>query len=148
MINDFWEKFKSEVNEPDAIYDDVFHFEITEKWANELLRLVLAGKKKATSSSLLAYEIEGAEIPKAGEYSIVTDWYGNPHCVIKTINVRVIPYNELTFDIIKLEGEDDSLESWQNNHERFFKNEGKEIGYKFSYDMPVVFEEFEVVYKK
>lgn len=148
MINQFWEEFKAKMNNPHLMYDDVFHFEITEKWANELLRLVLIGKKKATSSSLLAYEIEGEEIPKAGGYSIVTDWYGNPHCVIKTTNVRVLPYNELTFDIVKLEGEDDSLESWQNNHERFFKNEGEKMGYDFNYDMPVVFEEFEVVYKK
>lgn len=30
----------------------------------------------------------------------------------------------------------------------FFKEEGKELGYKFSEEMPVVFEEFEVVYQR
>ena len=50
-------------------------------------------------------------------------------------------------NIVKLEGEDDSLESWQKSHKRFFEEEGKELGYEFSEDMLVIFEEFEVVYK-
>ena len=46
------------------------------------------------------------------------------------------------------EGEDDSLESWREGHIRFFRNEGKELGYEFKEDMLVVFEDFEVVYKE
>lgn len=148
MIEKFWNEFKAYINEPNATYLDAFHFEMTEKWANELLRLVLIGQKKATASSLKAYEIEGEEIPKAGSYSIVTDWDGIPRCVIETSNVRIIPYKDLTYDIVKLEGEDDSLESWQKSHKRFFEEEGKELGYEFSEDMLVIFEEFEVVFKK
>lgn len=51
----------------------------------------------------------------------------------------------MTYDIVKMEGEDDTLESWQKTHKRFFTEEGKKLGYDFSEDMPVVFEEFEVV---
>ncbi|MGN0403445.1 MAG: ASCH domain-containing protein [Acetatifactor sp.] len=60
-------------------------------------------------------------------------------------NVRILPYKDITFDIAKLEGEDDTLESWRNNHEVFFREEGKELGYEFTEDMEVIFEEFEVV---
>ena len=77
--------------------------------------------------------------------SVITYWDGTPGCVIKTTNVRIIPYREITYDIAKLEGEDDTLESWQRNHKRFFTEEGKELGYTFSEDMPVIFEEFEIV---
>ena len=62
-----------------------------------------------------------------------------------TTAVRVMRYGDITFDIAKLEGEDDSLESWRRNHERFFREEGKELGYTFSEDLDVVFEEFEVI---
>ena len=62
-----------------------------------------------------------------------------------TTAVRVMRYGDITFDIAKLEGEDDSLESWKRNHERFFREEGKELGYTFSEDLKVVFEEFEVI---
>lgn len=144
----FWNDFlKSKGLDANTTYVDCFHFELTEKWANELLRLVLDGTKKATSSSLWGYEIEGDKIPQRGDYYIVTDWDGNPGCVIETTRVRILPFKDITFDICRLEGEDDSLESWQKGHISFFEAEGKELGYTFSEDMPVIFEEFEVVYR-
>lgn len=122
-----------------------WHFEITEKAANYLLGLVLEGKKKATASSLWGYEKEGSPIPKVGDRSVITYWDGTPGCIIETVNVRIIPYCDMTYDIAKLEGEDDTLESWQKNHQHFFTEEGKELGYTFSENMPVIFEEFEVI---
>lgn len=122
-----------------------WHFELTEGACNYLLDLVLKGQKKATASSVLGYQIEGEEIPKEGNLSVITDWDGNPRCVIKTTRVRIIPYKDMTFDIAKLEGEDDTLESWRKNHEKFFTEEGKDLGYKFSEEMEVIFEEFEVI---
>ena len=110
-----------------------------------MVGLVLKGQKRATSSSVWGYEIEGDEIPAEGKLSVITDWDGNPRCVIRTTRVRILPYKDITFDIARLEGEDDSLESWRGNHETFFREEGKELGYEFSEEMPVIFEEFEVV---
>ena len=121
-----------------------WHFELTEKACNYLLDLVLIGKKRATSSSLKGFQLEGG-MPIIGDLSVITDWEGNPRCVIKTTNIRIIPYKDITFDIARLEGEDDNLDSWRANHEKFFTEEGKEIGYEFNEDMDVVFEEFEVV---
>ena len=122
-----------------------WHFELTESACNYLLDLVLAGKKRATSSSLLSFKLSGEEVPKAGDLSVITNWEGVPRCVVVTTEVRVMRYGDITFDIAKLEGEDDSLESWRRNHERFFREEGKELGYTFSEDLKVVFEEFEVI---
>ncbi len=124
---------------------EMWHFAGDENTSNYLLDLVLAGRKRASSSSLEAYRIQDEDIPKVGELSIVTDWNGRPHCVVKTTKVHVIPYREITFEIAKLEGEDDSLESWRDKHEMFFRKEGKELGYDFTEDMDVIFEEFELV---
>ena len=144
----FWNEFLKETKRPDTTkYLDIFHFEISEKLANELLHLVLIGQKKATASSFWGYELEGENIPKVGDLSIVTDWEGVPRCVIETIAIAVIPFSDITYDICKREGEDDTLESWRAGHIRFFKEEGSEIGYEFRDDMPVVFEDFEVVYQ-
>lgn len=117
----------------------------TQATADTLLRLVLDGKKTATASSLLGYEKENTPLPQAGECSVITYWDGTPGCVVRTTNVRVIPYKDMTFADARLEGEDDTLESWQKNHAAFWLAEGKKNGYRFSEDMPVVFEEFEVV---
>lgn len=122
-----------------------WHFELTENACNYLLDLVLKGQKKATSSSMPGYQVSGENVPKEGALSVITDWNGTPRCVIRTTRVRVIPYKDITFELARLEGEDDTLESWQKNHEKFFTEEGKELGYQFSENMEVVFEEFEVV---
>ncbi len=122
-----------------------WHFELTESACNALLDLVLQGKKRATSSSLAGYEISGEKAPVEGDLSIITDWDGNPRCVIRTVRVTHLPYKDISFDLAKLEGEDDTLNSWKKNHEKFFREEGRELGYEFTEDMTVVFEEFEVV---
>lgn len=124
-----------------------WHFELNEGDCNYLLGLVLEGRKRATASSLWGYEIEGDKLPEAGAMSVITWWDGTPGCVVRTTNVRIIPYKDITFDIAKLEGEDDDLDSWRRSHEYFFREEGRELGYVFSEDMPVIFEEFEVVEK-
>lgn len=147
-IDTFWKAFLKETNRPEtAKYLEVFHFELTEKWANELLNLVLIGQKKATASSLLAYELKGERLPEVGDLSIVTNWEGVPRCVIETIVVTILPFSDITYDICKREGEDDSLESWREGHIHYFKEEGKMLGYEFSDDMPVIFEDFKVVYQ-
>lgn len=122
-----------------------WHFERNEGAANDLLGLVLEGKKRATTSSLRGYEIDGEPIPQAGEMSVITWWDGTPGCVIRTTNVRIIPYDQITFDLARLEGEVDTLASWQRTHRAFFEAEGRELGYAFDEEMPVIFEEFEVV---
>lgn len=148
-IEEFWTRFlEAKKMNPATRYIESFHFELTEKWANELLRLVLEGKKRATASSLFACTQEQQAMPQVGDFSIVTDWDGNPKCVIETTAVQIMAYSEMTLDICKREGEDDNLESWKRGHQKFFTEEGKEMGYEFSEDMPIVFEDFQVVYQE
>lgn len=144
----YWQEFLlSTGRDPQTVYADCGCFEISEQAANALLELVLAGKKTATSSSLRAYEAEGEPIPRVGDLSIITDWSGEPRCVIETTAVTIIPYCEMTFEICSREGEDDSLESWRRNHDAFFAADAQSTGYEFTPDMPVVFEDFRVIYK-
>lgn len=147
-IETFWEDFLLLKGlDRNTKYLESFHFDLNEKSANELLELVLIGKKRATASSLWNYEISETTPPKVGDYSIVTDWDGNPRCVIMTTKISILAFKDMTFDICKLEGEDDSLESWRNNHIKFFTKDGEILDYTFTEDMPVLFEEFEVVYQ-
>jgi len=148
-IKKFWQEFLTTTSKSSTTnYIESFHFDLTEETANDLLALVLSGVKQATAGSLLAYECKGDPIPQKGDYSIVTDWNGNPRCVIETTNISILPFNEITFDICKREGEDYTLESWQRSHRRFFTEEGKILGYEFTENMPVVFEDFKVVFEK
>lgn len=122
-----------------------WHFENDEESCNHILGLVLDGKKRATPSSLLAYEKACESVPQVDEISVITYWDGTPACIVKTTNVRIIRFCDMTYDIAKLEGENDSLEDWRETHAAFWMDEGKRKGYTFSEEMPIVFEEFDVL---
>lgn len=148
-IQKFWESFLKEAGLPlSTTYQEAFHFELTQALADHLLKLVLANKKRATASSLYAYEIQQERIPQVNDFSILTDWAGTPFCVIKTTAVTILPFKRIPFALCMREGEDDTLESWQKGHRAFFTKEGNALGYSFCEDMPVVFEDFEVVYRR
>ncbi|NLW70924.1 MAG: ASCH domain-containing protein [Eubacteriaceae bacterium] len=147
-IEEFWQKYLKESGiNPKERYCESFYFDDDEQTANELLELVLCGKKKATSSSALYYQLTQTPTPKKGDKCIVTDWAGNPRCVIETTSVIHIPFKEMTFEIAKREGEDENLDSWIKNHIKFFTNDAEQVGYEFNEDMIVVFEDFEVVFR-
>lgn len=118
-----------------------------EKDANELADLVNKGIKKATAGALWAYEKTGSKIPKPGEIFVVTDWAGNAVCIVKTIKVSIIPFNEITEEHAYIEGEGDrSLAYWRRVHILFYNNQFEKIGLTFNESMPIVFEEFERVF--
>lgn len=147
-IEMFWKNYLTFSGRPaDFRYTASYHFELSEKAANALLQLVLTGEKRATASALRAYEIEGEPLPRVGDCTILTDWAGEPHCVIETTAVTLLPYRDVTFDICRREGEDESLTSWQRGHQRYFEQEGRELGYAFSPELIVIFEDFQVVYR-
>lgn len=145
----FWQEFLA-ANGLDSKtrYYESFHFCNDENSANELVHLVLEGKKQATSSSLAAYELTGEDLPSVGSYSIVTDWAGEPKCVIETVTTTIIAFDDVDFELCQKEGEDDNLESWRQNHIKFFSEESQELGYTFTGAMKILFEEFQVVYSK
>lgn len=146
IIEKFWQDFLISAKlDPNTNYYDSFYFGFGEKTANNLLQLVLQEKKKATSSSMSAYGIESHQPPKIGDYSIVTDYKGNPHCVIKTTNITILPFNQITDEMARREGEGD-LTAWVDSHKEFFSQDADELGYIFEEDALVLFEDFELVY--
>ncbi|MBS4218090.1 ASCH domain-containing protein [Bacillus sp. FJAT-49711] len=144
QIEVYWAKFLKETKTPNQPYTS-WHFELNERLANELLELVLQGKKRATTSSI--YDFEQEPLPTAGDYSVITNWSGEPKCIIQTTSIQIIPFKDVTFELARLEGEDDNLESWREGHIRYYKQVCEAANQKFTWDMPVVFEQFKVVYQ-
>jgi uncharacterized protein YhfF len=112
-----------------------------------LAELVKKGIKTATCSAYIFYELEGEEIPKVGEYSIIEDSNENAVCITRTTKVYITAYDEVTAEHAFKEGEGDrSLAYWRKVHEDYFTEELKEIDRPFDQKMKLVCEEFEVVY--
>ena len=147
MWRDYLGSIGENIEETDKKYTS-WHFEITKESANNLAELVINGDKKATAASLWVEEHDFGEIPKEGDYSIITDWDGIAKCIVKTTKINIVPYKEVTEEFAQKEGEgDQSLDYWRKVHEIYYRKECERIGRKFTQDMPVICEEFEVVYK-
>jgi uncharacterized protein YhfF len=123
-------------------------FGATAEHADELLALVLEGRKTATAGALWDYEAEGEALPQVGALSIVLDGAGHPRALLETTHVEVVPFDEVSAEHAYLEGEDDrSLQMWREVHERFF-TEHAEHDRGFSADMPIVLERFRLLHSQ
>ena len=128
---------------------EAFAFGDSQRLADLLAALVLSGAKRATASSLWNFEHEKKTLPAPGDLSIVTSWDKEPLCVIETTDVDIVPFDQVSAEFARIEGEDDgTLESWRANHRAFFNRECNRIGKRFQDDMPVVCEQFNVLFQR
>jgi uncharacterized protein YhfF len=143
-----WEDFRK-VN-PDSPTEYVaWAFGNTKEMADYLAQLVLEGKKTATASNYLLYEIEKDALPSVGLYNIILDGNGEPVAIAITTSVEVVPFDEVTEEHAYLEGEGDrTLMYWREVHEDFFTKELEGVNEQFYHKIPVVCERFKVVYKR
>ncbi len=147
-VHDFWEEFQGAVGyDASKRFYEAFHFDDNEIDANELAKLVLAGTKRATAGLQWSFEAAKKPLPKSGVLSVVTNWKTEPLCVIETTRVTIVPFNDVTERFAATEGEGDkTLQYWREVHWSYFGRECKRIGKEPSLRMPVVCEEFRVVY--
>ncbi len=148
-IAKFWQDFCAQVGEDrSAQFFEAFHFDDNELSANALAELVLSGVKRATAGLVWSNESKGASLPEPGTLSVVTDWGGKPVCVIETLGVEVVPFEQVSAEFAATEGEGDaSLEYWRRVHWASFGRACARIGREPSQIMPVACERFKVIYK-
>jgi uncharacterized protein YhfF len=146
---DFWREFaRARPVDPTPRFLEAFYFDDNAPGANELAQIILSGQKRATAALLWAHEVESKPLPQPGDLSIVTNFEGDPLCIIETQRVDIVPFNEVSEEFAATEGEGDgSLAFWRRAHEAFFGRECKRIGRQPGADMPVVCERFEVVHR-
>ena len=145
-----WEEFLEQHPEyastPEPMVD---LFGDTEEIANTCVKLVLKGKKRASAHSLLGLQFRDEPLPKIGDLAIITDWAGNAHCIIRTVQVTLKPYFLISAAYAALEGEGDgSLEYWKQSHWEYYTRELEPFGKVPTESMIIVFEVFEKIYQR
>ncbi|HEX8370515.1 MAG TPA: ASCH domain-containing protein [Pyrinomonadaceae bacterium] len=148
QVEEFWKKFcaANPGIKPGTPFQ-VWHFGLGPDDAAELLNLVLQGKKTATASLPWEYEDKPEDAPVRDGYSVVTDFAGNPKCVVRTTEIRVLPYNEVDAEFAFDEGEgDQSLDYWRAVHWDYFSQRCAALGKEPSPEMPVNCERFQLLY--
>ncbi|WP_452224994.1 ASCH domain-containing protein [Lacinutrix chionoecetis] len=124
-----------------------FYFCDNEKDANECAELVVKGIKKATATSLWWFEKNNEPLPKIGDQYVITDWDGNAKAIVEVIKIEKTPYNKITAEFAKTEGEGDkSLKYWKKVHKDYYSREMKPHNESFNEDMIIVCEYFKTIY--
>jgi uncharacterized protein YhfF len=150
-IDDFWRKFQNTYAQDQAPTDyTAYSFGNSPQMTDDLGKLVLEGKKCATTSLAWIYEhFSNEKIPAVGDYNIILNSKNEPLCIIQIKEVTRRKFSEVDEAFAYAEGEGDrSLQYWREAHWRFFERECKSIGRTRSENMPVLCEVFEVVFTR
>lgn len=116
---------------------DSFTFGDSPRLADELLTLVLEGKKTATTWAA----VEGLKGVEVGKRWTVKDGQGVPRAEIETTEVTKRLFSEVDESIGYDEGEGDrTLEYWRKAHTDYFSRLGQ-----FAPDMEVYCERFKLI---
>ncbi|MDN3612454.1 ASCH domain-containing protein [Vibrio ostreicida] len=116
--------------------------------ANVCADLILRGEKRASCSLEHWYSQEGETMPVSGHLQVVTNWSGEPVCIIEITEVELCEYRFVTAEFAAEEGEGDkTLEWWQGAHWTFFSQECQQLGIKPTQEMLLVLERFNVVFR-
>jgi uncharacterized protein YhfF len=127
---------------------DSFYLGINKEHADTCAMLITASLKTASSGALASYLHYQVPVPAEGDLAIITNWAGEAQCIIRTTEVDIVPFNEISEDYAVKEGEgDQSLAYWKKTHWEFFSNDLAAFGELPEEDMMVICEEFEVIYQ-
>lgn len=130
----------------DADYT-VEHFGDTAGLADELLDIVLTGRKRATAELVSEFAHRGDPLPRIGSHWIACDSTGAPRIIIRSTALRIGPFASADAAFAFAEGEDDrTLESWQREHRRYWERTSAARGAEWSESEDIVFEYFAVVW--
>ena len=95
-IDDFWEEARAAAGLTAEAVPPAWSFADLPALADELLGLVLDGTKTATSSLQWYYDEGGETMPAVGDLSIVLDSTGRPRALIRTTEVEIRPFEEIS----------------------------------------------------
>lgn len=148
-LDEYWNKFLQDTGRsPDEKCAGDLSFEAKGFVGDEMIALVLGNKKTAFFTSWATYAIDQEPLPVSGELYIVLDRANKPQCVIETDSVNIIPFNEVTWEMAKLEGEDQNIQEWRERKQEYLEDEGAVLGFEFTPDIKLVYQTFTVIYKQ
>lgn len=147
VVKNLWKEYCSTLtsqesliclNEPYEVWD----FGVDRESSEKLKRLVLNHKKTATTG---LWDKDNP-VPLLGSKAIILNNDGLPFCVIEYTEIKVKPFNEVTFDYAVLEGENTTLTEWQQEHRKIFSEWRKIEGSSFSDTDPVICHTFNLIF--
>ncbi len=149
-VTQMWQSFLA-ANAQQTTFPDheisTFHFCDNQTDADQCAALVLKGIKRATASSLAELQLHNIPIPRQDDLHVVTDFAGVAQCIIRTVQVDILRFADITETHAPLEGEGEgSLAHWRAAHIGYFSRVLKDTPLQIDDDLLIAFEQFEVVF--
>ena len=143
----YWEEFQKETGLQGGRYVAA-KFGDSPTMADELLGLVLAGRKCATASLARDYcRPDGDPFPQEGDYVVWLDGSGHPRCITRTTQLEVKPLSQVDDLFAWDEGEGDRTRAWWlDAHRRYFQRQADREGFPMHDEIETVFERFQLVW--
>lgn len=110
------------------------------------MKKVLSGDKRAISRALLGLQLRNEQLPKIGDFTVLTDWNGKARCIVRTVAVRLKPFFSIRSSYVKLDG-NGSLDEWKKIQWELYTRELAPYGRVPRDSMIVVCEVFEKVFE-
>ncbi len=143
----FWEECLPSLPEPPA--DDFYRVKSigsSPKARDAITELILQQRKTGTFTSPWIYQDDPSLTPVVGGYWVLTDSTQTPRAVMRTSDLKTLPFNEITEQETAVDGPAlRRLEAWRSVHVAYFSRELKPRDKAFEETMPITMETFEVV---
>ncbi len=106
-------------------------------------QLIKCGVKTLTATPQVIFEAQSERQPQVGDIKVVLYPNGNVCCAVKTSNVEVAPFNQVSRMQAYREADGDkSLAYWQMTRQLFFKRALQEYNLAFNDTLPIVLESY------
>lgn len=147
-LDEYWAKFLKNTNRDseDKCSGDL-SFEGKGFVQSQINSIVLTGQKQAFFTTFATFTIDNEPLPISGELYILVDNQNKPLCVLEIESVNIIPFNEVTFEMVKKEGECATLGEWKEKMQEYIEDEAHVLGFEYSPDIKLVYQTFKVIYK-
>jgi len=117
--------------------------------ADALSALVIAGRKRATTSLAIEYTAFKLPLPTVGDLSIIAAGDGLPCAIIERTQVTTVAFEAVDAEYAAIEGEGDgSLAFWRAAHKAYFTGVCARLGGHFDAQTPVQCQVFQVVWTR
>ncbi len=147
IYSDFWEVFLAETEtEQTAMVSRYTYFGHSEEESVAVLEQLLSGEKTAISHCIPDYLTKKQPMPRIGDYTMVTDFYGNPCCILKAVDVLIAPLPEVPEHWMQREHPGVTREAWLSEKHGEYEALAARGGFHANEENPVLLEQVQVVY--
>ena len=115
--------------------------------SDELLGLVLAGRKVAAAGSLWEDRARGWHTPRPGDRTVILDGAGAPGALIEAVRVEIVPFDEVPDAFARSEGEGFAGHAdWAEAHWRYYTRRSVDLPFEPTRRMPIVCHTFRLLH--